>query len=84
MEDSIGKQQKVVALSVLHFEVFLQYVRKYYRKYLDNGYMKVYTPKSMVRGDYNYDFSVTREKWTLPVSLKFFLKVVYYYILLHA
>ncbi len=28
--------------------VLLQYSRKYYRKYLDNGYMKVNRPKSIV------------------------------------
>ncbi len=50
MEDGFSKQQKVVALSVLHFEVFLQYGRQYYRKYLDNGYMQVYRPKLMGRG----------------------------------
>ena len=29
----------------------LQYGCKYYRKYLDNGYMKVNGPKSIRRGD---------------------------------
>ncbi len=31
--------------------VIFQYDRKYYRKYLDNGYMKVNRPQSIGRGD---------------------------------
>ncbi len=51
MEDSISKKQKVGIISVLHFEVFLLYDRKYYRKYLDNAYMKVNRPQSIGRDE---------------------------------
>ncbi len=47
MEDSISKKQKV---GVLHFEVFLQYNRKY----LDNGYTKVYRPELNGRVKINF------------------------------
>ena len=57
MEDSISKKLGD-ALSVLHFVVFLQYDRKYYRKYLDNGYMKINRPQSKGRGGYGLSRSI--------------------------
>ena len=65
MVDRISKQQKI-----LHFEVFLQNDRRYYRRYLDNSYMKVHRPKSVNRVDIEEFEKVVDEKEKLILLKK--------------